>query len=181
MTSSGASLDEAFVRLADGDRAAFNEVFVALWPRIHAFCRRMLGDGPDAEDAAQNALTTLFARSATFDRERSALGWALAIATWECRSFRRRDSRSRVVEVAMPEVATASDSPEAVAAHRQLVAAAELAIEELSEGDRAIVRETLFDMVEKDGPADAAARKRRQRAFDRLRAAWRRLHGDANA
>lgn len=181
MSAGTSSLDVAFGRLADGDRAAFNDVFEVLWPRLLAFCRKMLGDGPDAEDAAQNSLTTLFARAANYDRDRSALGWALAIATWECRTVRRRSSRSRIIDGPVPEEIAASTSPETDAAHRQLLAALEHALGELSDSDRLIVRETLLEMVETDQPADAAARKRRQRAFERLRMAWRRLYGDTNA
>lgn len=182
MTARGVTdLDRAFARLADGDRSAFNEVFTVLWPRLLAFCERMLGSSADAEDAAQNALTTLLSQSANYDPDRSALGWALALATWECRTQRRRKTRSRIDDIDVPERVAPGLNPEAESARTELLEAAEFAMAALSESDKQLVKDTLFELAEADGPDSAALRKRRQRAFERLRAAWRRLYGDNHA
>ena len=57
-----AHLDHELARLADGDRSVFSSVFGALSPIVQRFCRRRLGDGPDAADAAQIALEKIFAQ-----------------------------------------------------------------------------------------------------------------------
>ena len=45
-------LDRQMALLADGDRSAIEPLFRTLWPVIHAYCKRVLGAGVDAEDAA---------------------------------------------------------------------------------------------------------------------------------
>ena len=163
-------------RLADGDRTAFEPVYAALWPVLCAFCSRLLGD-LDAEDAAQLAILKLFDRAASFDPDRDALSWALAIAAWECRTARKRRGRRR--EAALDDAFTLEEpaaSPEARNAQAQLEAAAQEVLGVLSEADRETLHMTMMD----EAPAGVAAatfRKRRERALDRLRSAWRRIHG----
>src|SRR5256885_14287747 len=89
---------------ADGDRAAIEPLFQALWPSVVAYATRFVGDAALAEDCAQDALVKLFGQLDRYDRERDALTWALAIATWECRTQRRRIARRA-------EQAEAADTP----------------------------------------------------------------------
>src|SRR5277367_207052 len=93
-----AELQRLTTAAADGDRAAVQPLFAALWPVAVRYATRMVGDAALAEDCAQDALVALFGQLARFDRERDALGWALAIVTWQCRTARRR--RERRAEVA---------------------------------------------------------------------------------
>ena len=37
-------IHDAMLRLADGDRAAFDPLFDELWPLLRRFCARTLGD-----------------------------------------------------------------------------------------------------------------------------------------
>src|SRR5262245_13587277 len=67
-------LQTMMLRLADGDRAAMEPVFAAVWPIVRRFAARALG-GSDADDTAQEALVRVFARAVEFDRERDALTW----------------------------------------------------------------------------------------------------------
>jgi RNA polymerase sigma-70 factor (ECF subfamily) len=176
MTDALAELEGLVLRLADGDRLAFRPAFAVMWPVVHRFCGRLLGSGADAEDAAQQALEKIFARTSGFDRSRPALPWVLGIAAWECRTFRRRRQRAR--EGALPEHDTSASrerSPEEAVIEGQLKAAARSVLGQLSELDQ----ETLCAAFEDERPEIAAAtfRKRRERAMDRIRAAWRNLYG----
>ncbi|WP_437579678.1 RNA polymerase sigma factor [Sorangium sp. So ce887] len=166
-------------RLADGDRAAFEPVYAALWPAISAFCRRMLGGGEaDAEDAAQQALLKVFDRASSFDPEADALTWALAIAAWECRTARRRRTRSREApDELIPSVAADLPTPEDAAIARDLDDAAREVLGTLAEADRETLRATLLEGDRDPSVSGAAFRKRRERAFARLREAWRRIYG----
>jgi len=160
-------------RLADGDRAAFPGVFRALWPKIRDLCASLLRHGPDAEDAAQQAMEKILTRASDYDRERPALPWALAIAAWECRTVARRRERWREVESGGPAESGSTESLEEQFIHRELHAAARAALGELSEADRAALVAAYW---EESRSGEAAARKRRQRALERLRAAFRRLY-----
>ena len=70
-----------------------DQLFAALWPIALGFARRALGGAADAEDAAQAALTNVFARAAEFDASRDALSWVLGIVAYECRTLRQRARR----------------------------------------------------------------------------------------
>jgi RNA polymerase sigma-70 factor, ECF subfamily len=167
-------LRAAVVAIADGDRAAFEPLFAALWPIVAAYCRRLLADDALAEDAAQDVMTRVFTRAGEYDAERDALTWVLGIATWECRTLRRR--RQRRGETGL------GDAPEAVVtadpAHRDLVRAAIAAVAALSPADAATITAAVLDDVDARAcVAPATFRKRLERALARLRATWRSRHG----
>lgn len=160
-------LHDQMLRLKDGDRAAARPVFDALWGPCRALARAGLGDDADAADAAQQALAKLFSQAPSFDETRSALGWALALVTWEVRTTRTRRARRR--EDAAVDVAHIARAGADVA--DRLDAAADVArvadaFVHLDAADQATLRAFL------DGaPAgEPRERKRRQRAIDRLRA-----------
>ena len=87
-------LNEQLARLADGDREAFHPVFLVLQPLVRRFAARHLA--PDeAEDVAQEALVKVFAQAARYDPDRDGVAWAVEIASWEVRTWRRRRQRRR--------------------------------------------------------------------------------------
>jgi RNA polymerase sigma-70 factor, ECF subfamily len=167
-------------RLADGERVAFDPLFDAAWPLVRAFCRRALGGAAEADDAAQEALARVFGRAAEFDRERDGLSWILGIAAWQCRTeLRRRARRGETALAAAPEpVAAEGSRPDELAMRRELLAAAEVAMGELSAADHATIAAALADDADaRGGIAPATFRKRLERALERLRQAWRSRHG----
>ena len=166
------------VRLADGDRSAFEPLFEGLWPLLRGFAGRMLDDPRDAEDAAQQALLDVFRNAGRFDPERDALSWIFGIATWKCRTRRKQIGRRREAPMADGERTEAEnlrDTEEALI-ERQLAAAAREVLTTLSPAD---VETLLTSIRSQPRPEVAAAtfRKRLQRARERLRAAWRLKHG----
>lgn len=161
------ALHDAMLRLKDGDRDAARPVFDALWGPSLALARASLGDAADAADAAQQALMKLFAGAASFDPGRSALGWALALVTWEVRTLRTRRRRRRDDVVA--EVDGLQTSPVDVAAtlaRADDVARVAEAFVRLDARDQ----ETLRALLDGEAAGAPRERKRRQRAIDRLRA-----------
>ena len=99
-----AEIQRLMTAAADGDRAAVEPLFAALWPIVVGYATRFLGNATHAEDCAQDSLVKLFGQLARFDRERDALTWALTHATWQCRTERRKRERrgedSASVEIA---------------------------------------------------------------------------------
>ena len=160
---------------ADGDRAALDPLFAALWPPVVAYSTRFLRDQTLAEDVAQDALVKLFGRLDQYDRERDALTWALTFATWECRTARRRAQRRS--EVASSSHEAAIDGAQLVE-ERELVRAALDALEALEPRDREVIAAVLLDDDElRRSLAPATFRKRLERALGRLRTSWRSRHG----
>lgn len=167
------------VRLADGDRDAFEPLYDALWPLLLRFARRALAGSPDAEDAAQGALMKVFARACEFDPDRDALSWALGIVAYECRTLRKKAHRRRE-DTADPETWASQPAAEPTAEDsliaRDLSAAAEQILGTLRPEDA----ETLHLVAAGERPEGVAAptfRKRVERALSRLRAAWSTKHG----
>jgi len=161
-------LHDAMLRLKDGDRDAARPVFDILWGPTLALARASLGDDADAHDAAQQALMKLFAGAASFDPRRSALGWALALVTWEVRTLRTRRRRRR--EDAAVDVDTvghpATGDVATTLARAEDVARVADAFVRLDARDQ----ETLRAFLDGEAAGAPRERKRRQRAIDRLRA-----------
>lgn len=161
------SLNQALARLSEGDRAAAPVVFAGLWTPCLQLARSALGNDADAHDAAQTALMKLFAEASRFDPQRSALGWALALVTWECRTVQQQRRRRRVDDGADPAAVAGPDAN----THERLDRAADVArvaaaFIHLDAADQS----TLQRLLDGAPAGEPRERKRRQRAIDRLRA-----------
>lgn len=166
-----ARLQRDLTALADGDRDAFDEVFALAWPVLRSLSIRLLSDRAEAEDAAQRALLKLFHHASSFDPERDALPWVLTFGINECRTVRRRNTRRRI-EALLHEPA-ADSGPEDALMHADLLEALNDVVGTLTEADQAALGLRPCD----DTVAPATRRKRKQRALDRLRSTWRKMHG----
>lgn len=169
------TLDDAMVRLANGDRGAITSVYRRLWPIVVRYCASLLRDPSDAEDIAQTSLLKLFEQAHDYDPTRPAEAWALTIAAWECRTFRTRRSRLKKnlqkMARSRPD-ASHLDGEEQAWRSQALNALAEL-VSEMSAADKAAIRESF-----EQGLSDPVHRKRKQRVLARLRRRWREVHGD---
>lgn len=81
-----------------GDRGAADELLRRHLPRVHAVCRRLLGNEADAADATQEALIAIVRGLPRFDG-RSAFGtWVYRVATNAALDeLRRRQRRPQLV------------------------------------------------------------------------------------
>jgi RNA polymerase sigma factor (sigma-70 family) len=177
-------IHDAMVRLSDGDRSAFPALVGALWPVVLAFAQRGWrgAAAPDAEDVAQQVFLRICERIAEFDRRRDALSWAFGIASYEILTLRRRRHRRREAGgFAWHAHPDPSESQEETLMRRELLAAVQELAGDLSAEDRALLGLGVDDCDERAalGSSPPALRKRRQRLLDRLRIAWRRLHGES--
>jgi RNA polymerase sigma-70 factor (ECF subfamily) len=167
-------VDALMARLANGDRSVFSPLFRRLWAPTHRFCMSLLGNEADASDAAQEAMAKILERAATYDAKRSAMPWAFAIAAWECKTLQRKRSRRRESpEQGAPE--SVGPSAEEDIIRRGLIHAAVAALGQLSESDQSVLLTTFWE--EAAAVSGATFRKRRERATERLRNAWRKLYG----
>jgi len=164
-------LDDALIRVADGDRAAFDDVYEALSGPVLALCRRRIGDAARADDVAQEALIKIFVHAERYDPARgSARAWALGVASWEARTHLRRAARSREAPLDGLVCDERAD-PEHRAAGRQLLDDVQTILGTLSPTDRTTLLAVWAGGPRPDVPA-ATFRKRLQRALTRFRAAW---------
>jgi DNA-directed RNA polymerase specialized sigma24 family protein len=169
-------IHDAMVRFADGDRTAFRTVFDGLWPVLLGISARSLAVRADAEDAAQHALLKVFSRIADMDRGRDGVAWAITIASFEVMTARRQRQRRREA----PDdalMATADHAPQADERvwRAQMNDAVRATVGGLAERDQVALAAWL-DEAAPTAPTETV-RKRRFRAIERLRAAWRNAHG----
>jgi RNA polymerase sigma factor (sigma-70 family) len=175
------TIQDAMVRLSDGDRTAMGPLVQELWPVILSFAQRGLRQVEDAEDVAQEVFLKICSRISDFDRQRDGLSWTFAIASYEVMTARRRHHRSREavadVDRALGSVADLVPSQEEAALHAELNALVLEVAGTLSDADRATLG--FLEGAEPDAANSSTFRKRKQRALDRFRTVWRRLYGDA--
>lgn len=181
MPSHGTSRVEihaALVRLSDGDRTALAPLAATLRPLLCAFARRAVNNAADAEDIAQESLIKLVAQVADFDRRRDGLSWAFAIAAFEVKSHLRRIVRRRETldPVAIAELPDRAPPLENDLIEEQYESALHDALARLEPGDYQTLV-TGADPIVEPTAKSAALRKRRQRAMQRLKAAWREIYG----
>jgi RNA polymerase sigma-70 factor, ECF subfamily len=169
-----AELQRLMTAAADGERAAIEPLFSALWPACVRYATKLVGDPALAEDVVQDALVALFGQLARFDRDRDALAWAFAIVTWQCRTARRRRERRREVN----SVNIDRDVNTVNIVERELIRHALAELDGLAPRDREVIAAVIFDDDELRATlAPATFRKRLERALARLRTAWRSRHG----
>lgn len=166
------------VQLLERHRAGDEAVFADLVRRhvgwVYGVAKRRLGDPHLAEDVAQAVFVLLHRKAPRFEQDRAMVSW-LHRAAWYAtqvaiREQRRR--RKRETEAAMMRPATANDAEPQWA---QLAPVLDELVEKLSKADReAILLRYYRDLSHADvgremGVTAEAARKRVERALDKLR------------
>jgi RNA polymerase sigma-70 factor, ECF subfamily len=167
-------LNALMARLAEGDRAAFEPIYDALWPLAARFSGRVLHDAVEAEDAAQTALMKIFVRAHEFETGRDAVAWVLGAVAYECRTIRTRQRRRREQSYEETRDDSQVESEEAAVIRQDLLDAAREVMGGLSSVDVMTLREASSD--ERTDALTPTFRKRLQRALVRFKAAWSARH-----
>jgi RNA polymerase sigma-70 factor, ECF subfamily len=135
--------DALATRAAGGDRRALETLLERHVDRIHAVCRRVLGDREDALDATQEAMIAVARGIGHFDGRSAFTTWLYRVATNAALDEGRRKAR-RPQPVDLPPEAPADASPEDVVGARLDVDAA---LRDLPEDFRvAVVLRDLCDL-----------------------------------
>src|SRR6476620_3082773 len=87
-------------RHADGDEAAFADVYDLLAPRLYRFFLRQTGDVGRAEDLVQQTLLQLHAARREYVRGSDVLPWAFCIGRRLLIDSRRRTKKEVLFETA---------------------------------------------------------------------------------
>jgi RNA polymerase sigma-70 factor (ECF subfamily) len=153
--------DEAMARYAQGDDAAFGEVYAVVAPRLARFFRRRLLDKSAVPDLVQDVLLRIHRFRRTFVPGSTLMPWALTIARRLLVDLVRRVGREPRGDSAWPDDLGARSSlqgpptGEEIVAAKQMVARLDDAWSRVSEPQRAALR-----LVRGEGlsVAEAAAR-----------------------
>jgi RNA polymerase sigma-70 factor (ECF subfamily) len=109
---------------ATGDRRALDALLRRHADRVHALCRRILGNEQDALDATQEALVAIARGVASFDGRSLFTTWCYRVATNAALDEARRRSRRPVPLDAPPERRAPGPAPDELVADRLDVDAA---------------------------------------------------------
>src|SRR5271169_3938248 len=116
--AASADPDDLLARAVAGDDTAFDILLGAHERPIFRHCYRMLGSGPDAEDAVQDTLERAWRRLASYHGSGTVAAWLHRIATNVCldalRSRRTRLSPAGYGPPAAAGSTLAVPDPEAV-------------------------------------------------------------------
>jgi len=126
--------------VAGGDREAFRVLWDRFGAAVYTICLRRLSDQGAAEDATQEAFTSVWRRASTFDPMRgSAAGWLFAVARNAAAQLARRD---KGLEVSLTVFDGEESAQDEAALTRMMVHAA---LARLPETERAVLELAYFD------------------------------------
>jgi RNA polymerase sigma-70 factor (ECF subfamily) len=170
--------DLAMSRYADGDDAAFREVFQELAPRVHAFLRRLTGSEDAARDLVQETFLRVHRARGSFARGHAVLPWAYAIARNCFTSQVRSPAHRASIDAAVSDVASgaAASAEETFAAREtaEIVADALAGMSALNREAFVLLRFEGLSVAEAAqivGATESTLKVRAFRAYEVLRAA----------
>jgi RNA polymerase sigma factor (sigma-70 family) len=142
-----AALVAALKRVADGDRAALQDVYRRTSAKLYGIALRIFPDGDEAEDVLQDAFINIWQKAGSFDPARaSPITWLVALT--RNRAIDRLRSKGKRVMAPLDLAAeVADDRPDAeqcLIAH-EADARILACIETLAKDDATLIRTAFFD------------------------------------
>ncbi len=150
--------DLAMARCAEGDDAAFHEVFSALAPRLAAFLKRLSGSPSLADDLVQETMLKMYQARGHFTPGMPVVPWAYAVAR-NCYLDAARAARRRPLVLEDTELGArnaARPSPEGDGEQNLIARRAAEAVERTLAGMTTLRREA-FVLLRYEGLSVAAA------------------------
>ena len=177
----GSALDEAMSRYAEGNDAAFAQLFNALSPRLLAFLRRLCGSPELAHDLVQETFLRMHRARGSFIPGSAVVPWAYAIArncfVSHARSLKARAARNSL-DISDHDVPAGLESnAEEAAAVRQSAELVERTLARMSVTNReafVLIRfegQSVAEAAQILGASEGAVKLRAFRAYEILRAA----------
>src|SRR5512138_1981392 len=125
-----------------GDTRAFDALYARHARRVAGLCRRLLGPGPEVEEAVNEVFLKMSRALATLDARRPVGPWLLTSASHHCLNILRRRGmeRAHLAEALPEELGSAADAaPLARVEGREQVARLERAMDALASRHRVVL------------------------------------------
>ncbi len=166
-------------RYAEGDPAAFRELYDRWSDRVYGFCLRYLGDESEAADAFQDTFHRLIESRDRYEEQGRFESWLFTLARRACAERARstssdREARSLDEEPAGPTPVSDRPRPDRRAEDRDEL---RRLLSQLTEGQREVLLLakcegfTYAEIAEMTGSTEAAVKQKVYRALRKLRAA----------
>jgi RNA polymerase sigma-70 factor, ECF subfamily len=136
-SSQGSPADaQLLARLADGDEAAFNEIFRTWYAALVRFAERLLSDRARAEEAVQDVMLSLWRQRASLYRHTSAQAWLFRATRNRALNVLRHDrvtdrTEAGVMSAAQLRELELADAADDALSEAEMYAAVAAAIDEL--------------------------------------------------
>lgn len=174
-------LDRAMDRYAEGDDAAFTEIFASLAPRIQAFLHRLCGSPDLANDLTQETFLRMHRARGSFASGHAVVPWTYAIAR-NCFVSHTRSSKVKAqrhsVDIADHELSTGLESnAESTVLARESAEVVKQVLAQMSVANREAFVLLRFEGLSVAaaaqilGATEGAVKLRAFRAYEALRAA----------
>lgn len=135
-------------RVAQGDRASFDELYAATSSALFGVCMRVLGDRSEAEDTLQDVYVTVWNKAVQYDAARAAaMTWLGMIARNRAIDrLRAQPSAAQRAPIDLAEsIADPGPSPSAQADAAQHRSRLDECLSQLEHKRRALIRTAFFD------------------------------------
>jgi RNA polymerase sigma-70 factor (ECF subfamily) len=128
------------------DQAAFAHLFSHFAPRVKAFVMRSLSDGEMAEEIAQEAMTQVWRKAASFDPDKAALStWIFTIARNKRIDRLRRENRPGLDEEDYRSTLSEPETPLDAVKTGETGDELKQAIENLPEDQALVIRKAFYE------------------------------------
>jgi RNA polymerase sigma-70 factor (ECF subfamily) len=131
-------------RIAEGDRAAFEELYSAWQARLFRYLLRMVGDSGTAEELTNDAMVAVWKAAGSFKGHSKASTWLFAIARNKALNFLRQKQPATVEVETAVAVAASSGSPEQSVMRDRLQETMKHALQDLSPEHREVIELTFY-------------------------------------
>ncbi|MBX7502121.1 sigma-70 family RNA polymerase sigma factor [Qipengyuania sp. YG27] len=138
----------AMRRLAQGERAALEEVYRATSAKLFGICYRILGDEKEAEDALQDVYLTLWRRADRYDpRRASPIAWLATFARNRAIDRLRTGKvrRGTVAEDEATQLADEAPLADAILIDAEREARVHTCLQSLDDAPRVAIRTAFFE------------------------------------
>jgi RNA polymerase sigma-70 factor, ECF subfamily len=150
------TVDDAFVRVQQGDQAAFAVFYDLLSARVFGAISRVLRDPAMSEEVAQEVFVELWRTAARFDAQRgNVTAWAITIARRRAvdRVRREQSQRNRIDELGEQRV-TPDDGPADEVVSSMEVTRVRAAVATLPDDQREVIELSFIDGIAHTDIAD---------------------------
>ena len=132
--------DEALVKLiADGDRRAFETLYIRYHSRLCRFLIRLVGNDSVAEELVNEVFLEVWRHAHRFEAKSRLATWLLAIARYKALSALRRRSEAQMDEDAVAAIADPADDPETTTDRESRSAILKKCLTQLSAAQREVI------------------------------------------
>jgi RNA polymerase sigma-70 factor (ECF subfamily) len=149
-------VDLAMHRYADGDDAAFGQVFTALAPRLRLFLRRLGASIDLAEDLTQETFLRMHHARGSFARGKQVAPWAYAIAR-NCFISHARSSKSKLARASVDAEQVELRSGASGCAEQEAIARQSAEVVSRALAEMTMARREAFILIRYEGMSVAAA------------------------